>query len=98
MYKTAILGCENSHAISFIEYYAKEEPKNVEIIGVYSDEPDAAKAINEKYGIPIMEGYDSLAGQVDGVIITARHGGNHYKYAHPYIKHGIHRMIYYPIT
>jgi predicted dehydrogenase len=35
---------------------------------------------------------------VDGVIITARHGDNHYKYAKPYITSGVPMFIDKPIT
>jgi len=32
-----------------------------------------------------MKNYDDAVGKVDSVIITARHGDNHYKYAKPYL-------------
>ena len=37
----------------------------------------------------IMESFDAAVGKVDGVIVTARHGGNHLKYALPYIESGV---------
>jgi predicted dehydrogenase len=45
-----------------------------------------------------MEGYADLVGKIDGLIITARHGDNHYKYAKPYIESGIPMFIDKPIT
>lgn len=97
MYKVAILGVENSHAEAFLEEYKNTE-YGVEIVGIYSDEDQAVKSLSEKYGVKIMENYDELAGKADGIIITARHGDNHYKYAKPYIKYGIPMFIDKPIT
>lgn len=98
MYRIAILGCENSHAFAFLDRFTGENPEGIEISGVYSDEQEPVQKIHEKYGVPVMENYDQLAGQVDGVVITARHGDNHYKYARPYIPYGIPMFIDKPIT
>ena len=46
----------------------------------------------------VAESYGDFVGKVDGVIITARHGDNHYKYAKPYIGSGIPMFIDKPIT
>ncbi len=99
MYKVAILGCENSHADTFIDLvYAQHIADDVEFVGVYSDEREAAEKLQEKFGVPVMERYDELVGKIDGLIITARHGANHYKYAKPYIESGIPMFIDKPIT
>ena len=45
-----------------------------------------------------MKDYDEFVGKVDGVMITARHGDNHYKYAKPYADDGIPMFIDKPIT
>ena len=45
-----------------------------------------------------MDGYADAVGKIDGLIITARHGNNHYKYAKPYIDSGIPMFIDKPIT
>ncbi|MBE6572549.1 MAG: hypothetical protein E7656_09915 [Ruminococcaceae bacterium] len=99
MFKTVILGCENSHANSFLESI-KNDPdfSQIEVIGVYSDEADRAKALSDQYGVKIMENYDEAKGQVDGVIVTARHGDNHMKYAAPYIEDGVPFFIDKPFT
>ena len=99
MKKIVILGCENSHANSFLNFM-KEYPKyaDVEVIGVYSDDAAAMATLKEKYGVHVMESYDEAVGCVDGVIITARHGKNHYKYAKPYIASGVPMFIDKPIT
>ncbi len=99
MYKVAILGCENSHAGNFLNAVLKEKiVDDVEFVGVYSDEREAAEKLNREYGVAIGENYDSFVGKVDGVIITARHGDNHYKYAKPYLDSGIPMYIDKPIT
>ena len=98
MYKLAILGCENSHADNFLRLIAEGKYPQMEVIGIYSNEPEAAKKLHDKFGTPIMEHYGDLAGQVDGVMITARHGDNHYKYAKPYMDAGIPMFIDKPIT
>ena len=39
MYKIAILGCENTHANSFLrQIYKKGRHTDIEVIGIYSDE------------------------------------------------------------
>ena len=99
MKKIALLGVENSHANSFISYI-KEKPEysDIEVYGVYSDEPEAVAKLVEKFGVTPMATYDEAVGKVDGVVITARHGDNHYKYAKPYIAAGIPMFIDKPIT
>ena len=99
MYKVAILGSENSHADTFLEFVIREKRvTDVEIVGVYSDEEDAIKKQQEKYGVYAASSYDEFVGKIDGLIITARHGDNHYKYAKPYISSGIPMFIDKPIT
>lgn len=99
MKKVVILGCENSHADSFLKSIAeKQEFSDVSVLGIYSDERAAAEKLSERFGVPIMEHYADGAGKVDGVIITARHGDNHLKYALPYIESGVPMFIDKPIT
>lgn len=99
MKKIVILGCENSHANSFLSFI-KENPKysDVEVLGVYSNEEESAQKLAETFGVKIMKSYDEAVGKVDGVIVTARHGDNHYKYAKPYIASGVPMFIDKPIT
>ena len=99
MKKIVILGCENSHADIFLGIM-KDNPKykDVECIGVYSHEEEPMRALQEKYGVKAMSSYDEAVDSADGVIITARHGDNHYKYARPYIRRGVPMFIDKPIT
>ena len=97
MYKIAILGCENSHADTFITFI-KESYPDIEVVGVYSDEEDANERIRNNFGIYTASSYDEFVGKIDGLIVTARHGANHLKYAAPYITSGIPMFIDKPIT
>ncbi len=98
MFKIAILGCENSHAGAFLDFIAQGLFPEVEAIGVYSNDPEASQRLHEKFGVPIMQSYDELVGRVDGIMVTARHGDNHLKYAKPYLASGIPMFIDKPIT
>ena len=99
MYKIAILGCENSHAKNFLNVIKeKERFSDVEVIGVFSEDMEAANKLKDEFGVNVAKSYDEFVGKVDGVVITARHGDNHYKYAKPYIASGIPMFIDKPIT
>ena len=108
MYKIAILGCENSHADMFLDYIygAKSEDgtykpplvNDVSVVGVFSEDMAAAEKLSKKYGVPIAASFDEFVGKLDGVMVTARHGDNHYKYLKPYLKSGIPMFIDKPIT
>ena len=99
MKKIAILGCENSHADAFLKFIGGEgEFSDLEVVGVYSDDPAAALKLKEKFGVAVLDHYADAVGKIDGLIITARHGDNHYKYAKPYIDSGIPMFIDKPIT
>ena len=97
--KIVILGCENSHANSFLGFIRdREEFSDVEVIGVYSHEREAAEKLNEQFGVPVMDDYADAVGKVDGVIVTARHGDRHLMYAKPYIESGVPMFIDKPVT
>lgn len=99
MYKIAILGCENSHANTFLNFIIRDKLyTDIDVVGVYSDDTEAANKLNSTYGVYVAESYDEFVGKVDGIIITARHGDKHYKYAKPYIESGIPLFIDKPIT
>ncbi len=99
MKRIVFLGCENSHADSFLEII-ENDPKysDYEVVGVYSDESEPCEKLAARFGAPVMKSYDEAVGRVDAVMITARHGKNHYKYAKPYIKSGVPMFIDKPIT
>lgn len=99
MKRIAILGCENSHAASFLDFiYNTDKYSDVEVVGIYSNEPAAAKALSEKYGVKVLDSYTDAVGKIDGLIVTARHGDLHYEYARPYLDSGIPMFIDKPLT
>lgn len=99
MKRIAILGCENSHADAFLKFInAKEEFRDVEVVGVYSDDETASQKLHDKYGVPVLSHYADAVGKIDGLIITARHGGKHFPYAKPYLASGIPMFLDKPIT
>lgn len=89
--KIAILGVENSHADAFGKLVKENEKyKDIEIVGIYSEEEEATKRILDAgYATYAAKSPDEFVGKVDGVVVTARHGNNHHKYALPYVKAGI---------
>ena len=99
MYNIAILGCENTHANSFLEFIKDDiEFKDVRVLGVYSDDIEAAKKLADIYDVKIMKSYDELQGKVDGVMVTARNGAKHLKFIKPYIPYGVSVFMDKPIT
>ena len=99
MYKIAILGCENSHANSFLKYIRDNEAySDIETLGVYSIDREAAEKLSAEFGVKVMDAPDQFVGQLDGLIITARHGGYHYQFAKPYLSDCIPMFIDKPIT
>ncbi len=99
MYRIAILGCENSHADAFLtSILVDKKYPDVEVVGVYTNEPEAEERMKKSFGVYCASSYDEFVGKVDGIMITARDGVNHYKYAKPYIAMGIPMFIDKPIT
>ena len=98
MYNIVILGCENSHANSFVKFVSEGLYPEINVLGVYSDERAAAEKLHDEYGVAIMEDFYDPTLPLDGVMITARHGDNHHKYAAPYLERGIPMFIDKPIT
>jgi hypothetical protein len=100
MKKIVMLGCENSHVNTFLTIM-KEHPdqyRDIEVIGVFSEDGAAMQQVADAFGVPVMRSYDEAVGIADGIVVTARHGGKHYPYAKPYIASGIPMFIDKPIT
>ena len=97
MYKIAFLGCENSHVKSFLKLI-KQDYSDIEVLGVYSEFPGEAEKLCEEFGVPVMASSDALVGQLDGLVINARHGGKHYPLAKAYLNDKIPMFIDKPIT
>lgn len=90
--KIAMLGVENSHADEFGKLIVEKPEKygDIEVVGIYSEDEEATKRLIDKgYATYAAKTPDEFLGKVDAVIIVARHGDNHYKYAMPYVKAGV---------
>lgn len=99
MFKVAILGCENSHARTFMrQVLVNKCVEDIEFVGVYSEDEAAGQKLHDEFGVYVAKNYDEFVGKIDGLIITARHGDHHYEYAKPYIASGIPMFIDKPIT
>lgn len=99
MKRIAFLGCENTHADLFIDIIKNNSQyKDIEIVGVYSEDVSAADKLAEKYGVAVLENYSDAVGKVDGIVVTARHGDKHLKYALPYLTEGMVVFMDKPIT
>ena len=59
---------------------------------------DAAMAERPEHAHALLFLDEIAFGEIDGLVVTARHGDNHYKYAKPYIDSGIPMFIDKPIT
>ena len=102
MFKVAIIGTENSHAMGFSQVLAPKSGEKVfpdiELIGVCGDEKSNA-AIAEKTAVPFFtDDPNAFLGKVDAIMVTSRHGGVHLKYAKPYMEQGCKIWLDKPIT
>ncbi len=108
MMKLAILGAENSHAWFFAQAINPKDGKglfdDVELLGAYADE----NTEEGRFGIEKMKEmsactnfakhYNDFLDDADVVMVTARYGANHLKFAKDYIKKGIPVWVDKPIT
>lgn len=108
MIKLAILGIDNSHAWTFAGALAGKDGKklfeDVELIGIYGDfetkDGQVGKAEVEKVSscTNFTDNYNAFLDEADAVMVTARYGANHFKFAKEYIKKGIPVWIDKPFT
>lgn len=106
MYKIAIIGSENSHARRFARILHEGHPllggipySDFQIVGICGDSSEENKYLQQTYGIAeISDNPEHWVGKVDAVMVTARHGGKHLKYARKYIESGVPAFIDKPIT
>lgn len=108
MKKIAILGSENSHCMLFASTFAPKDGKklfeDIELLGVYGDpnEPGVAEgnegvAKNSACKV-FADDKDAFLEEADAIMVTARNGSNHLKYARNYIKKGIPVWMDKPVT
>ena len=71
MFKVAILGCENSHANSFLKTVLEQKVcDDIEFVGVYSDDMEAAQKLHDQFGVAVAQSYDEFVGKVDAIVYT----------------------------
>ena len=102
MAKIAILGSENSHCMGFASVLApltgEKRFPDLELIGIMGDEA-SNRAVMAKTAVTLSSTDPAaFVGEVDAVMITARHGGRHLPYALPYLHEGAKVWIDKPIT
>ena len=80
MKKIVMLGCENSHVKTFLTIMKNnpEKYREIEVIGVYSEDEAAMAQVCDAFAVPAMKTYDEAVGVADGIVVTARHGGKHW--------------------
>lgn len=108
MIKLAILGIENSHSGCFASVLAPKNEKkifeDVELIGVYGDPneegfEEGVKNMKNISDCPIYsDDYNRFLDEADAIMVTARHGAHHFKYAKKYIEKGITTWVDKPFT
>ncbi len=84
--RVAILGTENSHARAFATLM--RTCPEMTLIGAYGAEPAANERFTADFGVPCAADPAAFAGQVDGVMVTARNGAAHLALARPYLTPG----------
>ncbi|MBQ8004425.1 MAG: Gfo/Idh/MocA family oxidoreductase [Oscillospiraceae bacterium] len=107
MYKIALLGTENTHAREFAKIIHKGHSalggipyEDFEVVGICGDRQDQNELIREITGgkAEISDNPDAWVGKVDAIMVTARHGDKHFKFAKKYIEAGTPAFIDKPIT
>ncbi len=107
MYKIAILGTENSHARAFCNIIYKGHNllggipyADFEVIGLCGDNAEENQRLKEITGgrAEISDDPAAWVGKVDAVMVTARHGAKHFRFAKPYIESGVPVFVDKPIT
>lgn len=86
--RIAILGTESSHARVFAQLLAPY--RDVEIVGAYGEDPSANERLASTCGVDCSAtSPEAFCDKVDGVLITARRGSDHLRFALPYLREGM---------
>ena len=98
--KLAILGTENSHAFAFAKFINTDPDfSDLELVGVYGYDPVSNdRLVRAGYVKRVASDPHEFLGEVDGILVTARHGDHHWEYALPYVKSGAAAFIDKPFT
>lgn len=93
MLKIGILGADggdkSGHAREICKILSNSK-YDVELTGIYGDEPEETRALAASQHIPrIIEKPEELLGEADAVFVLPRDGNRHLAYAMPYIEAGV---------
>lgn len=99
MFKVGIIGTENTHAAAFMEIF-KNDPaySDIEVVCVGGMYEESNKALQEKYGVEIINDVNEMVKKVDAVMITCRDGKYHAQYAKPFVMAGKPLFVDKPFT
>ncbi len=99
MFKVGIIGTENTHASAFIEIF-KNDPlySDIEVVCVGGMYEESNKALQEKYGVEIINDANEMVKKVDAAMITCRDGKYHASYAIPFVMAGKPLFVDKPFT
>lgn len=100
MIKIGIIGSENSHALKFSELANIEQsPSGVAVTMLHGDDKEQALDVAKKGKVPhVVDHPTDMLGEIDAVMITARHGDKHAGLALPFIEAGIPTFVDKPFA
>jgi predicted dehydrogenase len=100
MYRIGIIGSENSHAMAFSKIFNTENTyPDMRVVAVGGDWPEESEKVKAECRVGfVAEKPSDMLGNVDAVMVTARHGGWHAEFARPFIEAGIPTFIDKPFT
>ncbi len=93
--RIGIIGAENSHTIGYGQIFNRDRKfPGCEIVGVWGETPEFAKAAAEKGHIPlIVKDPAEFKGKIDALIVDHRHAKYHLEAARPFVEAGIPTFI-----
>mgnify|MGYP000878507561 FL=1 len=105
MIHIGIVGSENSHALKFSELANLDNSSSgprvdgVAVTMLYGEDREQALATAKEGVVPhVVDHPADMLGQIDAVMITARHGGKHAGLALPFIEAGIPTFVDKPLA
>ena len=93
--RIGIIGAENSHTVGYGQIFNRDRKfPGCEVIGVWGETPEFAKAAAEKGHIPwIVKDPAEFKGKIDALIVDHRHAKYHLEAARPFVEAGIPTFI-----
>ncbi|NLJ86676.1 MAG: Gfo/Idh/MocA family oxidoreductase [Firmicutes bacterium] len=105
MIRIGIIGSENSHALKFSELANLDRPSSgkrvsgVAVTMLHGDDKEQALSVAKEGKVPhVVDHPTDMLGEIDAVMITARHGDKHASLALPFIEAGIPTFVDKPFA